>query len=257
MTVVVLPNELQVLQCLRTFLLSVLPAGTEVIKGQINRVPEPASQDFVIFTPIGQSRLAFNTDNYVDSVFTGSISGTLLTITDIQFDEGSPLQVGSFIFGVGVANGTQIVEMLSGTGGLGTYKVSISQTIPSQPQAAGSQQTLIENDIKVQIDVHGPNSTNNAAIISNMLQDEAACESFATTLASLGYTGNDTILVQPLYCADPQQRPFLNENDQIEYRWSIDAHIQANQTIFGIPQQFAATLQPQMIEVDAAYPTSS
>lgn len=252
MTVVVTPNQSQVLQCLRTFLLSVLASGVEVVKGQDVRVPEPAGADFVVMTPIRQSRLATNTDTYVDAVFTGSTLGTVMTISDVQY--GAALKVGSVIFGVGVASGTTITSFGTGTGGVGTYNINNSQNIASETLAAGTQEVLFENEMVIQIDVHGPNSTDNVAIIAGMFRDEYACEQFADVLVSLGFSDNQ--VVSPLYCDDAMQRPFLNENDQIEYRWSVDAHIQANQTIVNIPQQFAAAFQVQLIEVDAAYPPS-
>lgn len=252
MTALVTPNQSQVLQCLRSFLLSVLPPGVEVVRGQDNRVPEPAGPDLVIMTPFRQGRLAFNVDSYVDAVFTGSISGSVMTISDVQY--GAALQVGSVVFGVGVSPGTTITGFGTGTGGVGTYNVAPSQSVPSETLAAGTQQALIESEIVVQVDVHGPNSTDNAAVIRTMFFDEYACEQFSDVLQSLGFA--DTLCVQPLYCDEPVQRPFVNENDQVEYRWSVDAHIQANQTVVNIPQQFAAAFQVQLIEVDAAYPPS-
>lgn len=72
------------------------------------------------------------------AVFTGSISGTTLTVTTVT--SGSVLSFG-IIIGTGIASGTRILQQLtsnSGTSGgnpipnqLGTYEVSISQTIAS------------------------------------------------------------------------------------------------------------------------------
>jgi hypothetical protein len=58
--------------------------------------------------------------------FTGSISGTTLTVT------GTPvgfLQVGSVVAGTGVAVGTTITALGTGLGGAGTYTVNISQLV--------------------------------------------------------------------------------------------------------------------------------
>ncbi len=54
------------LTALRAFLLSVLPAGIEVIQGQDNRVPEPRHQNFVVMTPILRDRLETNVTTYHD-----------------------------------------------------------------------------------------------------------------------------------------------------------------------------------------------
>lgn len=66
----------------------------------------------------------------VDGVFsgTGSIAGTQLTITDAPT---GALYVGSEITGIGVTAGTTITAILTGSGGVGTYTVSASQTVTS------------------------------------------------------------------------------------------------------------------------------
>jgi len=61
-------------------------------------------------------------------VFTGSISGTTLTVTAVT--SGS-IGIGSVISGTGVTVGTTITGLISGTGLTGTYTVSASQTVSS------------------------------------------------------------------------------------------------------------------------------
>jgi hypothetical protein len=61
-------------------------------------------------------------------VFTGSISGTTLTVTAVT--TGS-IGIGSVISGTGVTVGTSITGLISGTGSTGTYTVSVSQTVAS------------------------------------------------------------------------------------------------------------------------------
>jgi hypothetical protein len=67
---------------------------------------------------------------YVNSgtLFTGSISGTTLTVTAIS---NGFLQIGMLVYGTGVAANT-IITAASGTGGTGTYTVSVPQTVGSQ-----------------------------------------------------------------------------------------------------------------------------
>jgi hypothetical protein len=59
---------------------------------------------------------------------TGSISGTTLTITAVA---AGNIVVGSKIYGTGVTAGTTVTALGTGSGGVGTYTVNISQTVGS------------------------------------------------------------------------------------------------------------------------------
>ena len=59
---------------------------------------------------------------------TGSIASTTLTVTALT---AGGLQVGSVIEGTGIAVGTTITALGTGTGGIGTYTVNISQSVVS------------------------------------------------------------------------------------------------------------------------------
>lgn len=61
--------------------------------------------------------------------FTGSISATTLTVSAIS---GGAISVGTTIGGSGVAGGTVVTNLLTGTGGTGTYTVNNSQTVGSE-----------------------------------------------------------------------------------------------------------------------------
>lgn len=63
-----------------------------------------------------------------DAQFTGSISGTTLTVSSMAY--GSVV-VGQTISGTGVTGGTRITAYGTGVGGTGTYTVSASQTVSS------------------------------------------------------------------------------------------------------------------------------
>ncbi|ATE84734.1 hypothetical protein B9J07_25625 [Sinorhizobium sp. LM21] len=69
--------------------------------------------------------------------FTGYISGTTLTVMSVV---GGVLEVGQYVSGPGVADGTKITALGTGTGGTGTYSVSPSQTVASAvaPASFGS-----------------------------------------------------------------------------------------------------------------------
>lgn len=62
------------------------------------------------------------------AVVTGSIAGTTMTVTAVS---SGTLAIGQAVTGTGVAPGTFITGLGSGTGGTGTYTVSVSQTASS------------------------------------------------------------------------------------------------------------------------------
>jgi hypothetical protein len=62
------------------------------------------------------------------AIFTGSISSTTLTVTSVQ---SGTIAVGQAIFGQGVAQNSVITALGTGSGGVGTYTVSDSQTVLS------------------------------------------------------------------------------------------------------------------------------
>lgn len=167
-------TESQVCAALRSVLLGILPVGTEVVRGQDNRVPEPVGPDFVVYWPISGVRLSTN--------------------------------IGSY--------------------GLDPFPTT--------------RQIRVGTQVTIQLDVHGPNSADNAEIISTLLRDDYACQLFdATGLA-----------VQTLYADDPRQMPFFNGEQQTEDRWIVEAVLQAN-PVTTVNQDFADTLHITAISVDA------
>ena len=233
-------SEAQTIQVLGDFLTEYLPASVDVVKGQINRVPEPVADDYVVMWPILRERLGTNEDSYVDALFTGSIAGNTLTITSVQ---AGALDVGSTIFGVDIAANTVITALGTGTGGVGTYTVNNPQTIGSELIAAGLIDMLQSTQVTIQIDVHGPNGADNAQIITTLMRDEVGVDQFASS-------GLD---VTPLYAGDPRQTPYLNGEQQIEERWSVDAVLQCN-PIVTTPQQFFDAVSVLLVDVDVVYP---
>jgi hypothetical protein len=240
MSVALSLTEEQVFTALRAFLLSVLPAGVEVVQAQTNRVPPPAGTDYVTMNAGRQERLSTNVDAYADALFTGSIAGTTLTITAVGY--GS-IGIGSPVLGVGVAPNTVVTALGTGTGGTGTYTVNNTQTVASEPIACGGTTKLQPMKVTVQLDVHGPSAGDNAAIISTLFRDEYGVDQFASS-------GFD---VTPLYTSDPIQLPFVNDSQQVEQRWVIDASLQCN-PVLTIPQEFAGELALTLVNVDVIYP---
>lgn len=66
--------------------------------------------------------------NWTGASVTGSISGTTMTVTAVA---SGTINVGDTVTGTGVTAGTVVTEILTGTGGVGTYTVSASQTVTS------------------------------------------------------------------------------------------------------------------------------
>jgi hypothetical protein len=62
------------------------------------------------------------------AIFTGSISTTTLTVTSVL---SGTIAIGQAIFGQGIAQNTVITALGTGSGGVGTYTVSDSQTVAS------------------------------------------------------------------------------------------------------------------------------
>ena len=77
--------------------------------------------------------------------FTGSIAGTTLTVTGIYY--GATIQVGNHITGSGVAAYTVVTAILTGSGGIGTYTVSVSQTVTSRTLWTGGVLYGLEIDV--------------------------------------------------------------------------------------------------------------
>jgi len=229
---------------LRTFLAEILPSNVgaaNIIQAQVNRVAQPRDDDFVVMTLLRRGRLATNQDTLLDAVFLGSIAGDILTITEVV--EGS-LAAGQHVFGTGIEAGTLVTGTVGGTGGIGTYRVSPSQTVASGTISGGQVLAMQETQISVQIDVHGPNSADNAQVISTLMGDD-----YASTRISAISGG----VLSPLYAEDPRQMPFTNEQQQVENRWIVGVELQINPAV-SIPQEFAGVVEVQPLDVDATYP---
>jgi hypothetical protein len=76
----------------------------------------------------------------ISGTYTGSIATTVLTITAVL--QGDPISIGSFVNGTGVTAGTFITGFGTGTGGVGTYTVNVSQTATSTTMFTTGQAVL-------------------------------------------------------------------------------------------------------------------
>ena len=84
----------------------------------------------------GANRYCWFINNPSSSAFfTGSISGTTLTVTNIK---NGLITVGQSLFGPGITAETVITALGSGSGGVGTYTINNSQTISSENMNSAS-----------------------------------------------------------------------------------------------------------------------
>lgn len=244
MNVDLTPTKSDIFKVVGAFLENILPDGFDIVQGQINRVAQPRNPDFAVMWLLRQARLSTNGHEFVDGVFTGSIAADVLTITAVDPNFAEPLAPGHQIFGVDMVAGTTIVFQTSGTpGGIGVYKVSKPQTFPSGLIAAGVANLTQATQTVLQIDVHGPNGSDNATIVTTAFRDEIAADFFASMSAA----------ISPLYADDPKQLPFQNAEQQWEDRWVIEANIEVDYTVT-FPQQFFTNVIANLINVDVVYP---
>lgn len=106
--------------------------------------------------------------------------------------------------------------------------------------SGGLQATVTQSSqCVIQLDVHGPESFNNASIISTMFRSGFAVDFFADI--------GDTIA--PLYADDPRQAPFNSGEQQYENRYMVEANLQVNQTVTTVAQS-ANALSIGLVDVD-------
>lgn len=242
------PTQDQVLDSVASFLTSILPPDTVVIRAQDNRVPEPPQGNFVEITPSLRGRISTSTDAVYDVKFIATAAGNVLDVTEMDDVITGKILVGATLFGTDVPTGTTIWSGLTGTGGAGTYQLSPTPnpvTLPEGTYSAGLK-TITENtELVLQLDVHGPLSADNAQVIATVLRDEYATAQFAAQEPNYG--------VVPLYADDPRQIGFQNDQQQWEDRWIVDAHFQVNPAV-AVPQQYADVVGIDVVSVEATYP---
>ena len=89
---------------------------------------------------LGSDPIATATSSNATASFTGSIENSTLLVTAVS--SGTVL-VDSVISGVGVTSGTRIVEYLTGTGGVGTYKLDTPYATPLDSTSMSASTTVL------------------------------------------------------------------------------------------------------------------
>ena len=88
----------------------------------------------------GTYRYTWRIATVTAAVFTGSVSGTTLTVTSVN---SGTLAVGQHFFAVGVLQESVITALGTGTGGTGTYTLGLSQTIASSQMYTSSAGAIV------------------------------------------------------------------------------------------------------------------
>ena len=88
----------------------------------------------------GTYRYTWRIGTVTAAVFTGTVSGTTLTVTAVN---SGTLAVGQHFFAVGALQESVITALGTGTGGTGTYTLGLSQTIASSQMYTSSAGAVI------------------------------------------------------------------------------------------------------------------
>lgn len=129
-----------------------------------------------------------------------------------------------------------------------TYTVAPSQTVSAGALASGGKTVMQPTEVVIQLNVQSASdatASDMAQMISTLMRDEMA----TTFFTDAGFDG------APFYADDPKQVPFFNGEQQYETRYVVDVHIQANQALPGLPQQFADQAVIDVTNVEATFPS--
>jgi Phage stabilisation protein len=88
----------------------------------------------------GTYRYTWRISTVTSAVFTGSTSGTTLTVTSVK---SGTIAVGQNLFAVGALQETVITALGTGTGGTGTYTIGLSQSIVSSQMYTSSPGAVV------------------------------------------------------------------------------------------------------------------
>ena len=156
-----------------------------------------------IYIVDGDYRYTWRISNPDSASFVGSISGTTLTV--ILMKSGT-ITVGQSLLGLGLAAETVITALGTGTGGVGTYVINISQTITAENMdSAAVASTLTSSISGTTLTVTATSGTlypgqtiqgagvTAGTIITSLGSGTVLSQSIATP--GTGYAVNDTVTV--------------------------------------------------------------
>lgn len=248
MSVTLSITETQVFTSLRTVLLTFglapLNPNTrfEIIRGQVNRVPEPAGPDFLVMWPALRERLSMNVETCTDNQVSASIAGSVMTVGEVLAGY-VPLGASLWQLNNAASVGTILSQISGIAGGAGRYQLAPTPDLGSQTFYCGNRAMQEDVELTIQCDVHGPASADNASKIEVQWRSQwgvDACQ-------------NAGGIISPLYSSAPRQLAFDNAEQQYEERWSIDLCMQISPVV-SVPQQFAtkATVTAESVQTMAS-----
>jgi hypothetical protein len=139
-----------------------------------------------LFLGPAQTYIGTGIRNY-STTFTGSMSGTTLTVTALGF--GAPIVVGMYVDGTSVTDGTYITAFGTGAGGTGTYTINQSVTASSTTMTAHGN-IAFDNPSPMDLGV-GPlgriyvwDVVPQAAVTNNIALSQTAAAAGAVTLTA-------------------------------------------------------------------------
>ena len=92
----------------------------------------------------GAYRYTWRISTPATALFTGSVSGTTLTVTAMST---GTIAAGQQLFGVGVTGETVVTALGTGTGGVGNYTINNSQTISSETLSTAAAGAIVTGSI--------------------------------------------------------------------------------------------------------------
>jgi hypothetical protein len=152
----------------------------------------------------GTYRYTWRISNPAAAAFTGSISGTTLTVTLMK---SGTITAGQSLFGLGVTAETVITGLGTGTGGIGTYTVNLTQSLTARDMNSAAVAatmtgsisgttltvTAVTGTIYPGQTVQGVGVTPGTIITS--LGNGTVIAAPTITTAGTGYAVNDTVTV--------------------------------------------------------------
>lgn len=139
----------------------------------------------------GAYRYTWKISTPAAAVFTASTSGTTLTVSNMT--SGS-IAVGQALFGVGITQATVITGLGTGTGGVGTYTINISQTVASEGMNSATVGAIITGAISTTtLTVSGV--TSGSLSIGQTIQGSGVTSGTIITALGTGTGGTGTYTV--------------------------------------------------------------
>lgn len=242
MSFTISPTQDDLTRAVGLFLVDVLPSGVLPTVSNPNRVGEPKVTSFVVMHPLRFTRISTNIDAYADVKFTASTSDGVMTVTEVQIGK---IYVGGNLFGEGLPIPTLITSQISGDpGDVGEYVINSDTDLPSQTFSGGGFTMKRSSEVVLQLDFHSADRTSvdNAQVTSTAFRDEYGVNFFSALDAPLNQ-------ISPLYADDPVQRPFINDQQQFEWVWMLETHLQVDQVVRA-PMQYADLVQIGLFPVE-------